>query len=317
MRLAKRTRTEATRRETELQDAGSKTILDGHPRHASGPPGRRSELERAAARRPVPPSFRSRTQPGRRSALIAEVKRRSPSAGAINEALDPVQLARAYAAGGAAGDLGPDRHADSSVVRWPIWRPSWARRAVPVLRKDFILDEAQILEARAAGASAVLLIARILPQAALVRLLEFACRPRTGRPGRDPQCSGNLARRGRRGPDHRGERPRSRHLHRSTPRRRGSCSRAFPPTASRWPKAAWRHARDVELAATAGADAVLIGSALASASDPAARARELSGIARHGALKRRSAGSPGPRTRRSPLGTVPGGWASFSPAARG
>ena len=92
---------------------------------------------------------------------IAEVKRRSPSAGAIREDLDPAAHAAAYERGGAVAisvltDL---RHFggtldDLSHVARCV--------SVPVLRKDFILDELQLYEARAAGASAVLLIVRAL-----------------------------------------------------------------------------------------------------------------------------------------------------------
>lgn len=108
-----------------------------------------------------------------RVALIAEVKRRSPSAGAINEGLNPVVLASAYAAGGAA--------AISVLTEGPHFGGSLADLDavaaavhVPVLRKDFILDEVQLLEARAAGASAALLIVRALSETELTRLLAFA-----------------------------------------------------------------------------------------------------------------------------------------------
>ncbi|MBK9547683.1 MAG: hypothetical protein IPO52_00900 [Gemmatimonadetes bacterium] len=92
---------------------------------------RQAELEHAAAFAPPPPSFvHSLRRPT--VALIAEVKRRSPSAGAINAALDPATLAQAYAAAGG-GHLGPDRRA----VLWrAAGRPrrrspgrSWSRRS--------------------------------------------------------------------------------------------------------------------------------------------------------------------------------------------
>jgi len=118
-------------------------------------------LEAQVARSPVPPSF-DPTPRDRTVGIIAEIKRRSPSAGAIQDRLDPAHHARAYAAGGAVAisvlteesGFGGSLEDLRSVCR--------AVR-VPVLRKDFILDELQLLETRAAGAAGVLLIARILP----------------------------------------------------------------------------------------------------------------------------------------------------------
>src|SRR5437773_7397144 len=118
------------------------------------------ELARRAAAAPAPLPF-ARALPGRDVGVIAEVKRRSPSAGAIREDLDPVAHARAYIRGGAVAIsvLTDEAHFGGSLD--DLARVA-AAVPVPVLRKDFILDELQIMEARAAGASAVLLIARIL-----------------------------------------------------------------------------------------------------------------------------------------------------------
>lgn len=101
--------------------------------------------------------------------VIAEVKRRSPSQGAIRENLDPVAHARAYVRGGAVAVsvLTDEAHFGGSI---DDLRLVAADVAVPVLRKDFVLNEVQIFEARAAGASAVLLIARILTPGQLVAL---------------------------------------------------------------------------------------------------------------------------------------------------
>ncbi|HWC72626.1 MAG TPA: indole-3-glycerol phosphate synthase TrpC [Gemmatimonadales bacterium] len=118
---------------------------------------RAAELERAAADGPTVRPFPGDV--GRTVGLIAEVKRRSPSQGAIRADLDPVGHARAYVRGGAlaVSVLTDEKHFGGTLE--DLSRVA-AAVSVPVLRKDFILDELQIMEARAAGASAVLLIAR-------------------------------------------------------------------------------------------------------------------------------------------------------------
>jgi indole-3-glycerol phosphate synthase len=120
---------------------------------------KRRVLEQAARDgRPVRPF----PKPGAVVGIIAEVKRRSPSQGAIREDLDPVTHASAYARGGAVAIsvLTDEAHFGGSI---DDLRDVAAAIAVPVLRKDFVIDESQVFEARGAGASAVLLIARVLP----------------------------------------------------------------------------------------------------------------------------------------------------------
>lgn len=133
---------------------------------------RRVAIEAAAAAAPAPRPFAAGLRGGR-VGLIAEVKRRSPSAGEIRADLDPVARAGEYAAGGAA--------AISVLTEGPHFGGSLddlaaVSRAVPVptLRKDFVLDELQLLEARAAGAAAALLIVRALTPARLRELARFA-----------------------------------------------------------------------------------------------------------------------------------------------
>ena len=105
--------------------------------------------------------------------VIAEIKRRSPSAGDIDTALDPAAQALAYAAGGASAisvltepEFFGGSLADLASVRSVV--------DVPVLRKDFTLDAAQIWEARAAGADAVLLIVAALSDMLLSELIGVA-----------------------------------------------------------------------------------------------------------------------------------------------
>src|SRR5246127_5153113 len=135
-------------------------ILQTTPERVAALRARTGELERQAAKAPAPRPFKHATS-GPDIGVIAEVKRRSPSAGAIREDLDPVEHARAYAQGGAVAIsvLTDEAHFGGSLD--DLARVA-AAVAVPVLRKDFILDELQLYEARAAGASAVLLIVRAL-----------------------------------------------------------------------------------------------------------------------------------------------------------
>jgi indole-3-glycerol phosphate synthase len=105
--------------------------------------------------------------------VVAECKRRSPAKGVLRPAYDPVSIARSYESAGAAAIsvLTEPSFFDGSLEHLTA-----VRRAVdsPVLRKDFLTTEFQLLEARAAGADAVLLIVAALAQDALTRLLAHA-----------------------------------------------------------------------------------------------------------------------------------------------
>lgn len=107
------------------------------------------------------------------SSVIAEVKRRSPSKGSLAEIPDPAELARRYAAGGAAAIsvLTEQRRFGGSLADLRAVR---AVVDVPLLRKDFIVESYQLLEARAAGADLALLIVAALDQDTLRRLHDEA-----------------------------------------------------------------------------------------------------------------------------------------------
>lgn len=123
----------------------------------------------AATRRPRRDAFiAALREPGVR--VIAECKRRSPSAGVLRALYDPVAIARGYATAGAAAIsvLTEPTFFDGSVDHL---RDIRAVLPTPLLRKDFLVTEFQLLEARAAGADAALLIVAALDDTALGRLL--------------------------------------------------------------------------------------------------------------------------------------------------
>jgi len=128
-------------------------------------------VRKAAARAPAPRDFAAALR-ARRPAIIAEVKRASPSKGDILPDLDPAAVAREYAAGGAACiSVLTDVHFKGSLLDLRAVR---AAASLPVLRKDFMFDPYQVYESRAAGADCILLIVAMLPEAELSELHALA-----------------------------------------------------------------------------------------------------------------------------------------------
>lgn len=127
-------------------------------------------LRTLAASAPGPRGFAAALAgPGR--SVIAEIKRRSPSRGPLAPGLDAAAQARRYADGGAAAVsvLTEPKHFDGSLDDLIEVGPAIG---IPLLRKDFILNSAQVWEARAAGADAVLLIVAVLGADRLADLVE-------------------------------------------------------------------------------------------------------------------------------------------------
>jgi indole-3-glycerol phosphate synthase len=241
---------------------------------------RRGALERdLEGTSPTRPSFRSALL-GSTVSIIAEMKRRSPSAGTIREDLDPGDRARLYSRNGAS--------AISVLTDGPYFggsmedlRTAADNCSLPILRKDFILDEVQILEARAAGASAVLLIVRVLGPAHLGTLLRFSAQL-----GMDALVEVHTP-------------AELDQALQSEARIVGINSRDLDTFAIDL-GAAWQllgqvpsdriavaesgiaARKDVCRAADAGADAVLVGTALSGSSSPEPLLRELSSVPRHG-----------------------------------
>jgi len=163
-RILHSTREELRRRKREVPERALQERLAqfasadaGHAAHSSKPPTR--GLRQAIAQPDI--------------SVIAEFKRRSPSAGTLREAADLQEVVGAYERGGASAlsvlTEGPNFGGSLDDLR--------AARELcqlPILRKDFIVDEYQLLEARAAGADAVLLIVAALDVESLTRLHERA-----------------------------------------------------------------------------------------------------------------------------------------------
>ena len=213
-------------------------------------------------------------------ALIAEVKRRSPSRGILAPDFDPVRLAGIYRENGAAAIsvLTDERFFGGCLEhlsRIAADRPGESRLQPPLLRKDFISDPYQIYEARAARADAVLLIAAALPPVLLEALhdlaLELGMAPLVEVHTQDElETALNC-------------RPRlvginNRDLHDFTTRLETTLHLRplIPAGITVVAESGIHSAEDVELLAEAGVDAILVGEALVTAGDVPAKVRELS-----------------------------------------
>src|SRR5256886_14142413 len=135
---------------------------------------RAAELDRQARARKDFRDFRSAlTQSGEELAVIAEIKKASPSAGVIAKTFEPAEIAKNYERAGANAI---SVLTDSKFFQGSLEHLRNVRNAVslPLLRKDFIWDRSQIAESAANGADAILLIVAAVTQDQLVRLLEGA-----------------------------------------------------------------------------------------------------------------------------------------------
>lgn len=151
-----------TRKRAELSERKARTPL--------------AELRRRCASAPPPRGFaaalRARAEHGQ-PAVIAEIKKASPSKGLIRPDFDPAAIARSYEAGGAAC-LSVLTDVDFFEGSDAYLGEARAACGLPVLRKDFIVDKYQVFETRAIDADAMLLIAAALDGAALPNLHAFA-----------------------------------------------------------------------------------------------------------------------------------------------
>lgn len=136
----------------------------------------RLELSRLVGNLPAPRPFLKQLKniiAGGQPAVIAEIKRASPSKGLLRDPFAPADIARSYAAAGAAAlSVLTDR--DFFQGSEDYLQEARAACALPVLRKDFIIDPYQVYEARLIGADCILLIAAALDNAALRELAQLA-----------------------------------------------------------------------------------------------------------------------------------------------
>jgi indole-3-glycerol phosphate synthase len=235
------------------------------------------ELERLAATTPPGPSLAAAL---RRTdvALIAEVKRKSPSKGSIAPHLDAVEQARAYVAGGAAAIsvLTEPAHFSGSLEDLQAVR---AALAVPALKKDFHVRPIQLVEARGAGASAALLIARALDPERLRQMMQT---------GRDLglellveiRDETELDRALEAGATMIGVNNRDLESLIIDPATAELLVPRIPSGILAIAESGVKSRADVERYARCGADAVLVGSSISAAPEPAAATRSLAGVPR-------------------------------------
>lgn len=212
---------------------------------------------------------------GRKVALIAEVKRASPSEGLIRQDFDPAALGRIYAEAGA--------HALSVLTDRDYFQgdPSFLRLArdasgLPALRKDFVIDPYQVLESRALGADAILLIAAILPVDELRSLREQA-----ESLGMDALVEAHSAQEAQAalasGATLVGVNNRDLATFDTSLETAEAILPALPAGTIGIAESALRGREDVERMGRAGARAVLIGTVFCRANDPGAKVREVMG----------------------------------------
>lgn len=249
-------------------------ILDAH-RAAAAADGRDlDELQRQAAGQPATRGFAAGVAGTERVAVISEVKRRSPSKGDLALHLDPADLARSYEQGGAAAI---SVLTDADFFGGSVVDLQDARAAVtlPVLRKDFTVGAADVLDARIMGADAVLLIVAALTPSEVAELLALAAQV-----GIDALVEVHDEREAEiaisAGATLIGVNQRDLFTFEVDTDRACRVATALPPTITSVAESGIVGADDVRRLADAGFSAVLVGETLVRSADPAAAVAELS-----------------------------------------
>jgi indole-3-glycerol phosphate synthase len=231
-----------------------------------------SAVEAAALERPAALDVLAALAPSDRVKIIAEVKRASPSRGPLAEIADPAALAASYESGGASAIsvLTEGRKFGGSLADLEAVRASVS---VPVLRKDFIADPYQVLEARAAGADLVLLIVAALEQKQLGELHDLI-----GQLGMTALVETHSAEEVSRALDIGapivGVNARNLSTFELDQNLFGSLADSIPAGVVRVAESAVKSAADVAHYRSAGADVVLVGEALVINGDPVATLNE-------------------------------------------
>jgi indole-3-glycerol phosphate synthase len=226
-----------------------------------------------AATMPAPRGFTRALTAAPGLSVIAEIKRRSPSKGALNTDLDPTAVARAYEAGGAAclSVLTDEEFFGGSVADLDLAR---AFTGLPVLRKDFTVSPHDVADARLMGADAVLLIAAALDPLELVEYHDLATRL-----GLDVlveihdepelevalQCGATLV----------GVNQRDLVTFEVDHDRATRMAQAIPEGVTKVAESGVRDRDDAQRLADAGYDAILVGESLVTSSDPVRALRDL------------------------------------------
>jgi len=231
-----------------------------------------SQVEAAAAARPSALDALGALAPAETVKIIAEVKRASPSRGALAEIPDPAALAAQYETGGASAIsvLTEQRKFGGSLADLESVR---AAVSLPVLRKDFIADPYQVFEARAAGADLVLLIVAALEQPHMQELFDLI-----GQLGMtalvETHNADEVSRALDLGANLVGVNARNLSTFELDQDLFGSLADSIPSGVIRVAESAVKSAADVAHYRAAGADVVLVGEALVTHGDPVATLSE-------------------------------------------
>jgi indole-3-glycerol phosphate synthase len=229
------------------------------------------EFKAAIARRPAPRSLKAALE-SRRPAIIAEVKRASPSKGEFAMHWDPVELGRLYQANGAAAIsvLTEEHYFKGHPEFIPRLRPVIS---IPLLRKDFIVEPIQVYETAALGADALLLIVSLLNLGQLRALLLLA-RSLGLEALVEVHTKEELATALNVGSRVIGINSRNLHTFQVFPDRALELAPLAPPEATLVASSGIKTRADIERYEAAGIHAFLIGETLVTAQDPGAKLRE-------------------------------------------